>query len=68
MEIKTLNLKLKTIEKDTPDTVLLTFELNEELEFTPGQFMMIEGVIGEERKSINTDGTRANNKVIPPVI
>ena len=52
MEIKTLNLKLKTIEKDTPDTVLLTFELNEELEFTPGQFMMIEGVIGEERKSI----------------
>jgi len=31
MEIKTLNLKLKTIEKDTPDTVLLTFELNEEL-------------------------------------
>lgn len=54
MEIKTLNLKLKTIEKDTPDTVLLTFELNEKLEFSPGQFMMIEGVVGEgeERKSI----------------
>ncbi len=54
MEIKTLNLTLKTIEKDTPDTALLTFELTEELEFTPGQFMMIEGIIGEgeERKSI----------------
>lgn len=51
MGIKTLNLKITNIEKDTHDTAVITFGLSEPVDFIPGQFMMIAGEVnGPEGK------------------
>ena len=47
MDIKTLNLKISKIEKETNCTAFITFDLPEPIDFIPGQFMMIGGEIGE---------------------